>query len=207
MGIEPVAAERTVSPVHDDQRAFAPFGIQTRTFASWTTTGVSAPASTKGRLRLSLWNSIDPAMREPGPRRGFAPRTATKQGVLGGAVGERIMGRSGSEIRRRRHIHKARFTDEEDALIREQAMLRRLSISSLIRHALLNEKPPRASRQPTLNDKIAAQLLGMLAQHTTALKDAAAKGTPGACDDAVKASCRDAAEMRALWFEVFGREP
>ena len=35
----------------------------------------------------------------------------------------------------------------------------------------------------------------------------AAKGTPGACDEILAAASRDAAEMRALWFMLFGREP
>lgn len=117
------------------------------------------------------------------------------------------MARSGSERRRRQHVHKARFTDQEDALIREQAARARVSIAALIRHALLSEKPLRASRQPSVNEETASRLLGLLGQHISALKAAAAKGSSEACDAEVKAACRDCAEMRALWFEVFGREP
>ena len=54
-----------------------PLTTQTRTFASWTTTKgrVAAPwnpgpgfgpASTKGRLRFSLWNSTSPEREERG---------------------------------------------------------------------------------------------------------------------------------------------
>src|SRR5437762_10891340 len=65
-GIEPVPAECNGSPLHRDagrlrlsldpsSRGMSlPLATATRTFASWTTTGVSAPASTGGRCRLSL---------------------------------------------------------------------------------------------------------------------------------------------------------
>jgi hypothetical protein len=117
------------------------------------------------------------------------------------------MARSGSEKRQRQITLKARFTDEEAALIREQATRAGVSVGSLIRYAVLGIAPLRARRRPAIDDEIAARLLGNLGIIASALRgrnngDGAAK-----IDPQVEAACRDIAEMRALWFEAFGRDP
>ena len=117
------------------------------------------------------------------------------------------MAGSGSEKRKRKITLKARFTEQEAALVREQAARAGVSVGSVIRYGVLEQAPLRASRQPTINEETAARLLGMLGQHVSALRSAAASGSPSRCDDAVEASYRDAPEMRVLWFQAFGREP
>jgi hypothetical protein len=71
-GVEPLSANRSVSPLHYDQRAFVPIGIQTGRVPPGPTPGLSrpgprpvcsAPASTKGRLRLSALETHRPAFR------------------------------------------------------------------------------------------------------------------------------------------------
>jgi hypothetical protein len=114
---------------------------------------------------------------------------------------------SGSEKRRRRHVRKARFTDEEAALFDEQAARAGVSDGELIRYAVFGTPPLRASRNPGNDPEMAGRLLGMLARYISEFKSAAAKGTPGACDEILAAATRDAAEMRALWFMLFGRDP
>jgi hypothetical protein len=114
---------------------------------------------------------------------------------------------SGSENRRRRHIRKARLTDEEAALFDEQVERAGVSDGDLIRYAVFGTPPLRASRNPAVDAEMAGRLLGMLARYISEFKTAAAKGTPGACDEIVAAASRDAAEMRGLWFRLFGREP
>lgn len=117
------------------------------------------------------------------------------------------MAGSGSENRQRTEIMRMRCTKEEAALIREQAKRAGVSEGSLMRYAVLGQPPLRASRNPGIDAEMAGRLLGMLARYISEFKSTAAKGTPGACDEIVAAASRDAAEMRALWFRLFGREP
>lgn len=116
------------------------------------------------------------------------------------------MARSGSEKRQRQVTLKARFTAEEAALIKEQAERAGVSVGSLIRYAVLGVPPLRASRHPTMDDEIAAQLLGNLGVIASALRGR--NGAPAAkIDPQVEAACREISEMRVVWFEAFGREP
>lgn len=117
------------------------------------------------------------------------------------------MAGSGSENRQRQHIHKARFNDQEDALIREQASRAGVSIASLIRFALLDETPLRASRRPSINHEAATQLLGRLGQCAAALRQAAEADNPGINSALIDAAHRDLAEMRVALFQALGREP
>lgn len=117
------------------------------------------------------------------------------------------MAGSGSEKRRRKITFKVRATEEEAALIREQAARAGVSVASVFRYGVFDQPPLRKSRQPTINEELGSQLLGMLGRYTAALKLAAARGTPGLCDEEVKAVCRDNAELRRVWFEAFGKEP
>jgi hypothetical protein len=116
------------------------------------------------------------------------------------------MAGSGSEKRRRQQVRKARFTDEEAALIDAQAARANVSVAELIRYAVLGVTPLRASRRPVVNEEIAARLLGNLGVIASALRER--NGSPGAKPDPeIEAACRDISEMRAIWFEAFGREP
>jgi hypothetical protein len=114
------------------------------------------------------------------------------------------MARSGSENRQRRIILKARFTEQEAALIAEQAERAGVSVAAIIRHAVLGQHPLRASRRPTVNHEAAARLLGRLGQIATALRG---QENGDAHDQRIEAAHRDLAEMRATLFEVLERDP
>ena len=113
---------------------------------------------------------------------------------------------SGSETRKRRVTLSARFNDTEAALVKEQASRAGLPVSALIRHAVLNEKPPRKSRTPPLDRKTAAQLLGQIGQLAQALRDAA-DDDQNVRADVIEAAHRDLADMRTALFEALGRVP
>lgn len=131
--------------------------------------------------------------------------TRTKAGGLGGAVGKRAM--AGSEKRQRQITLKARFNDQEAALIKEQADRAGVSVASLIRFALLDLSPLRASRRPTVNHEAAAQLLGRLGQCAEALRQAAESENQHINEALIDAAHRDLAEMRVALFQALGREP
>lgn len=111
-GVEPSPAGRSVSPLHDDQRASLPFGnlayacsarTCTRAFAPWTTT--------QGRLRSPFGKPIDQRF---GAGRASRARPCTR-------FGRKAMAGSGSENRQRQRSLKARFTAAEASLIEDQA--------------------------------------------------------------------------------------
>jgi hypothetical protein len=58
------------------------------------------------------------------------------------------MAGSGSEKRRRPVIRKARFTEQEAALIDEQAERAGVSVASVIRYAVLGQTPLRQTASP-----------------------------------------------------------
>lgn len=117
------------------------------------------------------------------------------------------MGRSGSEKRQREITLKARFNDEEAALIREQAERAGVSVASLIRFAVLDQTPLRASRRPTVNHEMAARLLAQLGQCATALPQATEADNGAVHAALTEAAQRDLADMRAALFEALGRQP
>ena len=53
-GIEPASADRSVPSLHHVQRAFVPFWIPDQGDRALNPAGVSAPASTEGRIRSPL---------------------------------------------------------------------------------------------------------------------------------------------------------
>ncbi len=116
------------------------------------------------------------------------------------------MARSGSEKRRRQHVIKFRVTDEEFALIREQAQRARVSVAAAARYAVLDQKPLRASRTPGIDAAMAAQLVARLGTCATALRQAAEAGNPAIHASLVDAAHRDLGEMRNALFEALGLE-
>lgn len=117
------------------------------------------------------------------------------------------MSGSGSENRKRQITLKARFNDQEAALVREQADRAGVSVASLIRYALLDQTPLRAARSPTVNYELAAQLVGRLGQCAAALRQAAEADNPQINAALIEATHRDLAEMRTVLFEALGRQP
>jgi len=118
-----------------------------------------------------------------------------------------IFNRSGSETRKRGPSVRVRVSIEEQAIIRERAERAGLSVSGYMREAVLEAPTTRAIRQPRVNRKLAAQLLGELGIVRQAFEDAALARDPIEGRAQYDATCRDFAELRTLWFEVFGREP
>jgi hypothetical protein len=114
------------------------------------------------------------------------------------------MAGSGSDTRQREITLKARFSQAEAALIREQADRAGLSVAAVIRHAVLAEKPLRAARRPSVNHELAAQLLGTLGLLAASLREAELAGQNVM---AIEAAQRDLAELRTLLFEAMGRAP
>lgn len=112
--------------------------------------------------------------------------------------------RSGSEKRERDIQLKARFTGEEAALIREQADRAGVSVAAVIRYAVLDQKPIRATRSPTIEQETAARLIAGLGACASALRNAADENADPAV---VEAAHRDLAEMRDVLFRALGRQP
>lgn len=117
------------------------------------------------------------------------------------------MARSGSENRQRQVALKARFSADEAALVREQAARAGVSVSALIRKALLDLKPLRKQRAPTLDHVAVAQIVGRLGALKSALERAASTDAESASPALIDAVHRDLAELRALLFEALGRTP
>jgi hypothetical protein len=117
------------------------------------------------------------------------------------------MARSGSEKRQREITLKARFNDAEAALVREQAGRAGVSVASLIRFAVLNQTPLRASRRPVMEREEIAQLIGNIGLLKSALLKAADGAASERCRQDIEAACRDIADMRVALFEALERAP
>lgn len=117
------------------------------------------------------------------------------------------MASSGSENRQREITLKARFNDREAALIKEQADRAGVSVAALIRYALLDQTPLRATRRPSVNHQSAAQLLGQIGPLKSALMQAADGADGKRLEAEIAAACRDIADMRVALFQAMGREP
>lgn len=113
----------------------------------------------------------------------------------------------GSENRKRQIVLKARFTEEEAALIKAQADRAGVSVASLFRYAVLSQNPPPSSRTPPIDRVQAAQLIAALGAVASALREAAARGDKRGTDAALEAGLRDLAELRTLALEAMGRAP
>lgn len=117
------------------------------------------------------------------------------------------MARSGSEKRQREITLKARFNEAEAALVREQAGRAGVSVASLIRFAVLNQTPLRASRRPVMEREEIARLIGNIGLLKSALMRAADGGPSARCRQELEAACRDIADMRVALFEALERAP
>lgn len=115
------------------------------------------------------------------------------------------MARSGTDTRQRALTLSARFNDREAALIRDQANRAGLSVGSLIRYALLNVPPPRATRSPTVNHVEVARLIGELGRLSDALNRLASRHTVD--PRVIEEAARNLSEMRVVCFLALGREP
>lgn len=114
---------------------------------------------------------------------------------------------SGSDKRQRGHAVRVRLSDEERAEIKARADRAGLSVSAYLRACALDRKPLRAERQPAINRREVARLIGELGKLREAFSQAARHADPKRCGDMVEVLNRDFWELRALCFEALGREP
>ena len=117
------------------------------------------------------------------------------------------MAGSGSENRQRSVILKARFTEQEATLVTHQADAAGLSVSALIRFALLDQAPPRAARTPPIDRELAARLLAALGPLACAMRQAADAGDLPRLEQTIEAAQRDLSELRVALFNALGRQP
>lgn len=122
------------------------------------------------------------------------------------------MAGSGSDTRQRTISLTVRLTPEEASLVRTLADQSGVSLAGIIRYALLNQSPPRATRKSALPTQDAARILATLGQIATALRDLAKAGGGKAGSSEADASLldamyRDLADMRVVLFEALGKEP
>lgn len=117
------------------------------------------------------------------------------------------MAGSGSENRQRQHTLKARFNEQEAALVKAQADAAGVPVAGLIRYAVLGQTPLRSTRTPPMDRELAAQMIAALGPLACALRQAAAAGDQERLSDTVIAAQRDLSEMRTVLFSALGREP
>jgi hypothetical protein len=117
------------------------------------------------------------------------------------------MARSGSENRQRQITLKARFNEQEAALVKAQADAAGVPVAGLIRYALLDQAPIRATRTPPLDRQSAARILAVLGPLAFYLKEAHAQGNHEHLNELIIAAQRDLVEMRTVLLSSLGREP
>lgn len=120
---------------------------------------------------------------------------------------EYAMAGSGSNKRERQIILKARFNEQEASLVKQQADAAGLSVSAVIRFALLDQAPLRASRTPPLDRELAARLLAALGPIACSIRQAADAGDLDHLSETVIAAQRDLAELRTVVMSALGRKP
>lgn len=114
---------------------------------------------------------------------------------------------SGSEKRKRQQRFTARFTGDEAATIRIMADTAGITVSALIRHAVLRIKPPRVARRPTVNHKAVTKLLGQLGKIGSNLNQLAKHANVGKYrNPSIELALRDLAQMRSACLQALGRE-
>lgn len=117
------------------------------------------------------------------------------------------MAGSGSNKRERQIILKARFNEQEASLVKQQADAAGLSVSAVIRFALLDQAPLRASRTSPLDRELAARLLAALGPIACSMRQAADAGDIDHLSETVIAAQRDLAELRTVVMSALGRKP
>ena len=101
-----------------------------------------------------------------------------------------------------------RFNEQEADALRSLADRAGLSVSSLMRRALLNTPPPRAARRPTVNHKAVAQLLGQLGKIGTNINQLAKQANAGRFQaNSIELAMQDLMELRTACLQALGREP
>ena len=100
-----------------------------------------------------------------------------------------------------------RLTPDEAELVRETASKAETSVAGLIRYALLDQKPPRATRKPSLSRRDAAQILGMIGKVRSDLDQAASSNNAKEFGAYIQAAHGDLADMRFILMSNLGFDP
>lgn len=100
-----------------------------------------------------------------------------------------------------------RLTPEEADLVRKIASKSETSVAGLIRYALLDQKPPRATRKPSLARRDAAQVLGMIGKVRSDLDRASKSANAREFGDYIRAIHGDLADMRFILMTNLGFDP
>ena len=112
----------------------------------------------------------------------------------------------GKQEKRERPITlQSRVSETEAAAIRDMADRAGTSVSALIRHALLHQKPPRASRHPPINRKEISRLIGKLGKLAQAFREATDTADQQRTTALIEATHRDIADMCFACFNALGR--
>jgi hypothetical protein len=117
------------------------------------------------------------------------------------------MATSGSDKRKRTHALRVRLSDDEHTEVRSRADRAGVSVSAYFRACALDTKPLRAERQPAINRREVARLIGELGSLREALREAARHADSARCTHLIETFDRDFWELRAACFESLGREP
>ncbi|MFV0411153.1 MAG: plasmid mobilization protein, partial [Paracoccus sp. (in: a-proteobacteria)] len=107
----------------------------------------------------------------------------------------------------RQIILKARFNEQEATLVKQQADAAGLSVSAVIRFALLDQAPLRASRKPLIDRETGGRILGTLGPMATDIRRILETGNPDASLETLQAILREISDIRAEHFENSGRTP
>jgi hypothetical protein len=93
-----------------------------------------------------------------------ATKKTTKDEAAAGGAAEGVPAkpRSGSETRKRNKLLPIRLSDDERTEIEELSRKAGLTVGSYARQQMLQAKPPRSVRRPSLEREMTAQLLGQV---------------------------------------------
>jgi hypothetical protein len=116
--------------------------------------------------------------------------------------------RKGTEKRQRIHRHTIRCNDAEQKILLAKKDQAGISIASLFRVAALDMPLPRATRRPTINQKLGVQLLGQFGKIGSNLNQAMKHMNAGHPQwNIVAEAARAILELRDAGMQALGREP
>jgi len=117
---------------------------------------------------------------------------------------------AGTEARRRKNIFKVRLSDEELAQVREAADRAGLTPPSHARQLLVGTVVARSVRRPPIDRTAVAQLLALIGQAGSNLRDLArspdATGSDVSREQRLLEALQHLAEMRDLLMTALGRQ-
>jgi hypothetical protein len=116
--------------------------------------------------------------------------------------------RTGTETRQRAYPRSIRFNAEEHERIQAMEQRSGLNFAALVRHALFNVPPPRASRRPSVELKAAARVLAALGKIGSNVNQLAHYAHLGKFhSEEIDMALRDLAELRIACLKALGQEP